>query len=699
MRIRDFFPGLIGGPDQEQQRQPAAGRAARGDWLESFPTEPKRRELYQVGDMIGNKYEVYDVLGKGGLGLVYLVYCHESQEVCAIKTFRDEFLADGGVREAFHREALLWVSLEEHPFIVPARFVERISGRLFVQMDYVPPDTLGRVSLADHLTHCTGPLDTDQILKWAIQFCLGMEHAHARGIRCHQDIKPDNILIGQDGTAKISDFGLAAAAEAWGGTQPIITSGRETGFGLSVVHTRGKGVCGTPGYIAPEVYRGEGADVRSDIYSFGIVLWQMAAGSPLPPFQVRFTGDVESYLEAVYREQMVGRIPKVAGPLGPLLNHCLEPAPERRFKGFRELRRELEPILRQRTCQTVKIPEVSQRTAVFWSNKGAALANLQRSEKAIACFDRALEIDPRYAMAWSNKGIALADLGRAEEVIACYDKTLEIDPGQAGVWNNKGQALSRLRRREESITCYDKALEIDPRYAMVWNNKGNTLSDLGRHEEAITCYDKALEIDPRYAMVWSMKGMALAVLGRREQSLACFNKAVEIDPRYAAALSSQGISPANLGRRAEATACHDKVLESTPQAAVLWAKKGGAFAELGRDEEAIVCFNKALEIAPRYATAWCMKGLALAELFLSDTGLVLFQHRKEAVACLQKALEITPNDAKAWSIQGVVLACCGFHEDAARSYRKFLELASPEQATEIARVREWLRQFDARNNK
>src|ERR1017187_2316919 len=123
-------------------------------------------------------------------------------------------------------------------------------------MDYVAPDARGRVSLADHLARAGGPLDAGQTLKWAVQFCLGMEHAQARGIKCHRDIKPANILITQDGTLKISDFGLAAAGEAaWRGTGgragSLITGGVECTFGLSLMQTGGKAWCGTPGYIAP----------------------------------------------------------------------------------------------------------------------------------------------------------------------------------------------------------------------------------------------------------------------------------------------------------------------------------------------------------------------------------------------------------------------------------------------------------------
>jgi len=169
---------------------------------------------YKKGDVIGGNYEVHSLLGRGGYGEVYLVYSRQLREPFALKTFRQEFLADAAVKEDFKREALLWVNLESHPFILEARRVEEFYGRLFVAMDYIAPDDRGRVSLAQHLACARGPLETDQALLWASMFCYGMEHANQRGVKCHRDIKPANILIRQDGTLLISDFGLAAAAEA-----------------------------------------------------------------------------------------------------------------------------------------------------------------------------------------------------------------------------------------------------------------------------------------------------------------------------------------------------------------------------------------------------------------------------------------------------------------------------------------------------
>jgi serine/threonine protein kinase len=459
-------------------------------------------ELYKKGNVIDGKYEIHRALGKGGFGVVYLAYDREKKEVCALKTFRDELLADVAAREAFKKEAFLWVNLEEHPFILAARWVLEVSGRLFVEMDYVVPDAHGRVSLADYLARAGGPLDAGQTLKWAVQFCLGMEHAQARGIKCHRDIKPANILITQNGTLKISDFGLAAAAEmAWRGTGgrggSLITGGAEGPFGLSLMQTGGKARCGTPGYMAPEVYRGDGADIRSDIYSFGLVLWQMATGSRAPPFVVPYRGDLEGYLRQIYEQQVTGRVPGVDGFLGPVLERCLRPKPAERYGSFGELRRALEPVLERKTGKKLEVPQLGEKTAAFWNNKGGSLNALGRHEEALVCYNQALAIDPRDALAWNSKGNALADLVRRDEAISCYDQALAIDPRGVRAWYNKGNALAASGRYEEAISCYDRALAIDPRLAWAWRNKALSEEALGRKREAALSHRKFAELAPR----------------------------------------------------------------------------------------------------------------------------------------------------------------------------------------------------------
>lgn len=427
--MRRFLGSLFGKGHGPPKAQTGAGVAHRNT------TQPKGHELYNKGDVIAGKYEIYEMLGKGGFGVVYLAYERGTGALVALKTFRDELLVDPMAREAFKKEAMLWVNLEEHPFILAARWAQVVFGRLFVQMDYIARDAQGRVNLADHLVKAGGPLDTTQALEWAIQFCLAMQHANAHGIACHRDIKPANILITQHGALKISDFGLAAAAEVAGRGSTtgsfLSANGGEAGLGFSLTQANGKVRCGTPGYMAPEVYSFEGADVRSDIYSFGLVLWQIAAGSPVPPFTVQWRGDMESFLHGIYEQQIVGRVPSVEGPLKPVIERCLKPRPSDRYGSCAELRAALDSIYERRLGRKFELPELGKKTADSWNQKGGSLAALGRQEEAIACYDKALAIDPRHPLGWANKGVSLHALGRHEEAIDCYDRALSIVPTYA----------------------------------------------------------------------------------------------------------------------------------------------------------------------------------------------------------------------------------------------------------------------------
>jgi len=153
---------------------------------------------YKKGDFIGQRYEVYRIIGKGGFGVVYLVYSidsHGTGEVHALKTFQDQFLVDQEVRKRFHKEASVWVELGRHPYLVHAYFVDEISGRLYIDMEYIAPNKEGLNSLDGYLL--LQQPDLAQSLRWAIQICYGMEYAYSKGVRAHRDLKPANIMITQ----------------------------------------------------------------------------------------------------------------------------------------------------------------------------------------------------------------------------------------------------------------------------------------------------------------------------------------------------------------------------------------------------------------------------------------------------------------------------------------------------------------------
>ena len=615
---------------QEQQRFLENSRQPAVD-LRQEPEVP-----YKKGSFIGQKYDVIKELGHGGFGIVYLVTFHETNiRFFALKTFRKEYLADTETREMFRKEANVWIELGHHPYLVRAYFVDEVSGRLYIAMEYIAPNEMGLNSLDGYLER--QPPDLAQSLRWAIQFCYGMEYAYSKGIRCHRDIKPANIMIGADKTVKITDFGLAgvlSSASAASGTKADVQDGK---VGLSTMEGKS---AGTPTHMPPEQFINAAAcDERSDIYSFGIVLYQMATGGRLP-----FTAS--SPLE-LYRLHNQAQVPWLDSPLFSIIQRCLEKIPERRYHTFKMLRADLESLLKRQTGETIELSIPDESRAAEWSLKGVSHHCLGHFDEAIKCYDKALEINPQLAEAWLNKGISLVKFGRFDDAIKCYDRALEINPQYAETWSNKGNSLGCLGRFDEAIKCYDKALEINPQLAEAWFNKGASLHCLGRFDEAIKCQDKALEINPQYAAAWGVKGNSLNGLGRFDEAIKCHDKALEINPQNAETWLNKGLSLEKLGRSDEAIKCHDKALEINPQNAETWLKKGNSHHNLGRFDEAIKCYDKALEINPQLAEAWLFKGVAQQT--------------------------------------------CGLRKDAALSYRKFIELAPASRyAKAIEAARAWL---------
>ncbi|MHB8883264.1 MAG: tetratricopeptide repeat protein [Thermodesulfovibrionales bacterium] len=646
-------------------------------------------ELYKKGDFIGQKYEVYDVLGEGGFGIVYLVYSHQTKSVYALKTFRDDYLEDITTRERFKREAQVWVDLERYHNLVRVSFIDEISGRLYIAMEYIASDEPGMNTLEGYLRH--RPPDLAQSLRWAIQFCHGMEYAYSKGIKAHRDIKPANIMIDQHKTVKITDFGLAGIL-AESSISEIESSSKESAPD-SFMRTLAGTSIGTPEYMSPEQFENLSAcDERSDIYSFGVVLYQMASKGKLP-----FIADNPTYRWAVLKHcHQETPVPILNSILFSILLRCLEKEPRKRYQSFKELRLSLESLLMQEADEVVILPEIKELDVWELEEKGVSLANIGKNLEAIACFDSVLEVNPTSAPAWCNKGLSLIELGKHEEAIACFDRSLEIDSKEAYPWVGKGNALGKLGKHQERIACYDRVLEIDPNDVFAWFNKGNALKSVGKHEEALVCFDRALEIDPRKTNAWVNKGNTLKGIGKHEEALVCYDRALEIDPRKANAWFNKGNALKSVGKHEEALICFDRVLAINPREANTWKKKGDILSDLCKYEEALVCFDRAIDIDPNNTDIWGLKAQALLLLdkpeealdcyekalatMISptdaiawcDTGNKLNGHGKydDACFCFDKALEINPDFAEAWNCKGLALGKLGRYEDALACYDK-----------------------------
>jgi tetratricopeptide (TPR) repeat protein len=661
--------------------------------------------LYKPGDIIGQKYTVHKILGMGGFGIVYLV--SDTDDVYALKTFRDEYLADSETRKRFLKEASVWVELEHHPYLVRAYFVDEVSGRLFIAMDYIAPNDQGIYSLAGYFQR--HPPGLEQSLRWAIQISYGMEYAYSKGIRAHRDLKPENILISQDGRALITDFGLASMLEA-SPTNPARLLVSRAGNVVQSGQTQVGVGFGTFTHMSPEQFSNAAScDERSDIYSFGIMLYQMAAGGQLPFLVPLPKDDSEDESMRVWLEMQrlhsESSVPRLDSLLNPLIQRCLEKAPDKRYQSFEQLRLDLEPLLKRQAGEVIIPPQLKELEALDWNAKSISLINLGRNEEALRCLEKALEIDPLAASFWNNKGSNLRILGRHEEAILCYDKALEIYPEYVNAWSGKGIVLDGLDRHEEALVCYDTAVELDPKNEKAWHNKGVFLAGRGRHEEAIRCLNQALDLVPldKYALI--AKGNSLRRLGRYEEAIRCDNQALEFDPLEVTAwnnkgLCIEGLCLHGLGRHEEAVYCFDQSLKINPKNAEIWNLKGMSLNSLNQQKDAIQCFEKALEIDRKFALAWFNKGACLYSLGKNAESLTCYDHaieldpsyvdawlrkgatlgfvgsHNEAIKCFDKALELDPQKAESWHIKGIALCSVGSYTESLYCIDKALKLDS-----------------------
>jgi serine/threonine protein kinase len=373
-----------------------------------------------VGDWIGNRFQVFDV-HEGGMSLVYVVNDHletSGRKVVALKTLRPELMQSRTRVGRFAAECRIWTQLGDHPHIVRAHSVEIIDNRPYVVLELVQGGDLYRWI-------GTPRLDLPQALRFAYQFCVGMEHALRQGLHCHRDIKPGNLLVTEKGTLKITDFGLARVCEEMvavrpelpdgsiplaepAARQPIIwtdprdhASGGAGGWSRDIAVppktngavrrdptpstvyklvsapgpsrtgpaattgdeeteeyivppeianprlTRTGAKLGTGAYMAPEQFRDpKSVDVRADIYSFGIVLYEMITGGL--PFKGRSMQSLDDQHSLRPPGSVVASIPgrfgKLAKPVDAIVQRCLKKDPDDRFRSIADLRQAIKQV-------------------------------------------------------------------------------------------------------------------------------------------------------------------------------------------------------------------------------------------------------------------------------------------------------------------------------------------------------------------
>ncbi|MDD3243130.1 MAG: Stk1 family PASTA domain-containing Ser/Thr kinase, partial [Eubacteriales bacterium] len=269
-----------------------------------------------IGKIIAGKYRVLDLKGTGGMAQVFRAQDMENGRIVAIKVLKPEHMQDEEIVHRFMMETQI-ASTYSHRNIVKTYETGCEAGMHYIVMEFIDGDTL------QEYIHAKGRLDVEETLRIGQQICAALFYAHSHRL-IHRDIKPQNILLTEDGVAKVADFGIAKA--------PTMDTATVGDSALGSVH-----------YISPEQARGNPVDEKTDIYSMGVVLYEMSTG------QVPFSGDtpVSVALKQVQEEPRPPRQlrPEIPKALERIILKAMMKNPAARYDNAREMARDLEKVL------------------------------------------------------------------------------------------------------------------------------------------------------------------------------------------------------------------------------------------------------------------------------------------------------------------------------------------------------------------
>jgi len=430
-------------------------------------------------------------LGHGAMGVVYRARDPVINRLVALKTITSGGADDPSMLERFYREAQSAGGLQ-HPNIVTIFDMGDEGGVPYIAMELIDGENL------DQLIAQRTPIPLPLKLVYATQACNAFDYAHKRGI-IHRDIKPGNIMVNKDGTLKVVDFGIARVLEA---------SKTQTGL-----------LMGTFAYMSPEQYHGEHADERSDIWSFGVLLYELLS------FQKPFAGNTPAALMHGICSQeppsLRGLCPELPEELEAVIGKLLQKSPNDRFQSMEDLLFRLDPI-----CKSLQVASLAEMVA-----QSCALVEQRDYPHARDLLRQALLIDSKNATARTllekvnleirrvtlrpkaqqqvEKGKALLEEGKFAEAKVAADSALQMD--------------SNFVPAQELRSLVQKEMERVQRVAD-WLDRAKQLIAEGMPEDAETLLAKVIEAEPGNKRARTLGEQALKQRAERERRLQLIEK-------------------------------------------------------------------------------------------------------------------------------------------------------------------------------
>ena len=603
------------------------------------------------------------------MGEVYLVEHARSGELRAAKVMVARRNATEADVAGFRQEALSLLNVGTHPFIVRL-FEIRDQGRDTVLfMEFVAPVS-GCTTVGDYIAR-TQDYDDATICLWAVQFCVGMEHALKYGLTAHRDIKPGNLLVDSGAFLKIADFGLALAVSdhpAIANDTPRLPTQLQRLQSLD-----GRLFCGTPGYVAPELYAGSKASPQSDMFSFGVTLWQLAARSLASPYDVRFEGDPVEYGFAICDSALAHAVWRIDTPYFEVIRRCLAPDAAGRYSDFASLREAIKSAAKAARIRVIDFVVGPGFHGSFedYVNRGRAYVFLGRYERALRILDRAVQLQPDSPAALLAQAEAMSHRGQLVPAVRAYEAAHQLDPGSDGPLIGVALAWLELGHPARARVALDKVLARHPTNVEAQLVLARMMGQEGNDRAALAAVEKVIAVDAENWRAHDYYGRAASRLGRPVDAARAFVRCLQINPlALDARLALASVLTAQEDF-SSAEAAYEQAVQLFKENPEVLNHIAAHMAEHGHAAKAIELFQALAEVSPE-SRSIMLGNIGNAYLQLDD--------RAAATEFYQRAIKEDPANALAYSRLGDLAHEVGSIDEAAGYFSQACAL-DPASAT------------------